>query len=78
MKTSFLFTAFLLTATLLSAQKPIEIKLWENGAPNQNGTNEAAILYVFPAKEANGLSIVACPGGAYAMLAMNHEDLSSG
>lgn len=75
MKTSFLFTAFLFIATLLSAQKPIGIKLWENGAPNQNGTNDAAILYVFPAKEANGLSIVACPGGAYAMLAMNHEGL---
>lgn len=74
MKT-FLFTGFLFLATLLSAQNPIEIKLWGNGAPNQNGTNEEAILYVFPAKEASGLSIVACPGGAYTMLAIGHEGL---
>ena len=74
MKT-FLLTAFLFMATLLSAQKPIEIKLWPNGAPNQNGGTEEAVLYVFPASNPNGLSIVACPGGAYAMLAMGHEGL---
>lgn len=35
--------------------------------------DSTAMLYYFPAKEPNGIGIIACPGGAYANHAMNHE-----
>ena len=34
---TFLFITALFMSTLLSAQKPVEIPLWPNGAPNTNG-----------------------------------------
>ena len=77
----------LFITTILSAQNPIEIKLWPNGAPNSNGIksnekqlNEGRIsdvteptLTIYPARVPNGLAIIACPGGGYVRLAMNHE-----
>lgn len=85
MKKSLLFLLFLLPAALF-AQKAIEIKLWPDGAPNDNGilqedltdpdyprNTREAILYVYPAEKGNGLSVVACPGGGYSILAMHHE-----
>lgn len=85
MKKSLLFLLFLLPAVLF-AQKAIEIKLWPDGAPNDNGilqedltdpdyprNTREAILYVYPAEKGNGLSVVACPGGGYSILAMHHE-----
>lgn len=82
-----LLMSLLVLSTALSAQKPIEIKLWAGGAPNSNGitTPEQELeknrisnvseptLTVYPAAKPNGLSIVACPGGGYARLAMDHE-----
>lgn len=69
------------------AQEPIVINLWPNGAPNSNGlTGEEEILEngrvanvtvptltIYPAQNPNGMAIIACPGGAYIRLAMNHE-----
>ncbi len=65
------------------------IKVWPNGAPNDNGMKEPeekydgvrvrkvseAELYVFlPEKEKNtGAAVVICPGGGYIMEAMDHE-----
>ena len=62
------------------------MKLWPDGAPNDNGilqedltdpdypkNTREAILYVYPAEKGNGLSVVACPGGGYSILAMHHE-----
>jgi len=82
-----LLMSLLTISTALSAQKPIEFKLWPNGAPNTNGitTSEQELeknrisnvseptLTVYPAARPNGLAIVACPGGGYARLAMDHE-----
>ena len=75
--------SLLFVSTLLAAQEPVKIKLWQNGAPNDNGMTsqvEKGPLYVaeptievYPAKESNGLAIVMCPGGGYSHLAMNHE-----
>ena len=31
-----LLLSFLFAATMLSAQKPVELPLWPNGAPNNN------------------------------------------
>ena len=79
----------LLMSGTLFAQQPIEMKVWPNGAPNDNGITEEkngdtdspsytkeAILYVYPAKKGNGMAIVACPGGGYSHLAMAHEGKS--
>lgn len=82
-----LLMSLLALSTALFAQKPIEFKLWPNGAPNSNGitTPEQELennrianvseptLTVYPAAEPNGLAIVACPDGGYIRLAMNHE-----
>lgn len=79
--------SLLALSTALSAQKPVELKVWPDGAPNSNGitTPEQELqdnrisnvseptLTVYPAAKPNGLSIVACPGGGYARLAMDHE-----
>lgn len=83
----FITMTLLMCATTLFAQKPIEIKLWPNGAPNSNGITTAEkqidasrvsdvtvpTLTIYPASKPNGLAIVACPGGGYARLATAHE-----
>lgn len=78
-----LFMGWLLLSSNLFAQKAIEIKVWPDGAPNTNEMTqqvkdgplyvEEPILTVYPAKNGNGMAIVACPGGAYWTLAMGHE-----
>ncbi len=74
-------------STMMYAQKPVVISLWENGAPNSNGLTAPEEdleggrvanvvdpnITVYPARNPNGMAIVACPGGGYARLAMNHE-----
>lgn len=74
-------------ASSLFAQKPIEIPLWANGAPNDNGITgkekklengrvgniNTPTLTVYLPAQSNGTAIVMCPGGGYARLAMNHE-----
>lgn len=74
---------FVLSQTWLHAQQPLELKLWPEGMPNDNGMTcqeENRVLYVaeptltvYPATEGNGMAIVACPGGGYGKLAMDHE-----
>lgn len=73
--------------TLLFAQKPIEIPLWRDGAPNSNGltgTEEdleggrvanvvTPSITVYPAAKSGSPAIIMCPGGGYARLAMSHE-----
>lgn len=78
-----LFTA----ACSLNAAKPVEIKVWPNGAPNEipynfseeysvnNNLVKEPVLIVFPAEKPNGLSVVMCPGGGYGHLAKFHEGL---
>ena len=68
---------------IIFAAEPVTIKLWPDGAPNTNGMTgqeEKGVLYVaeptivvYPAAKPNGLAIVACPGGGYSHLAMDHE-----
>ncbi len=83
MKRFYLLNLLLAFTTLLAAQEPIVIKLWPDKAPNSNGMTrqiENEQLYVaeptltvYPAKNGNGMAIVACPGGAYFTLATGHE-----
>ena len=78
MKKYLLFLAFCLSVFSLTAtaQQPIDIKLWPNGAPNDNGDAKdiASIRVYLPSeKTATGRAVVICPGGGYSHLAMNHE-----
>ena len=62
----------------MSAQKGKVLELWPQGAPTASvDLQDTARLHVFlpDAKKANGKAVVICPGGGYAMLAMNHEGL---
>jgi len=49
--------------------------LWSGGAPGAKGKDPADIpgVYIYPAKEPNGASVVVCPGGGYGGHAMDHE-----
>lgn len=82
----FFILSFLLVTTVLSAQKPIELPLWPNGAPNSNELNgeeqsgegwvsnvTEPFIKVFPAEKPNGMAIIMCPGGGYGGLAISHE-----
>lgn len=82
-----LFLSLLFATTMLSAQKPVELPLWPDGAPNSNelvgeeedlnGGRVAHVtrpsITIYPAAKPNGIAILMCPGGGYARLAMNHE-----
>lgn len=82
-----LLLSFLFVTTLLSAQKPFELLLWPDGAPNTNGLTGAQedlnggrvanvvnpSITVYRAANPNGMAVIMCPGGGYARLAMNHE-----
>lgn len=86
MKT-ILVTALLIMTTSLCAQKPIELPLWPNGAPNSNELKgdeqemdngrvsniKNPDITVYRAEDPNGMAVIMCPGGGYARLAMNHE-----
>lgn len=81
-----LITVLFLT-TMLFAQKPVELPLWPDGAPNTNGltgTQEDLkggrianvvnpSITVYHPEKPNGMAVIMCPGGGYARLAMNHE-----
>lgn len=87
MKKTIIGLAFAILTLTSCAQDSIVIKLWPNGAPASNGlTGEEQkqpggmvgnvtnpTLTVYRAKNANGMAIIACPGGGYVRLAMNHE-----
>ena len=79
--------SLLFFSATLFAQRPIEIKVWPNGAPNSNGITTAEkqidesrvsdvtvpTLTIYRAAKPNGMAIVACPGGGYVRLATAHE-----
>lgn len=82
-----ILSVMLALTTSVFAQKPIELPLWPNGAPNSNelkGEEQepeknrlsnvtSPTITVYPAKNGNGKAIIMCPGGGYARLAMDHE-----
>lgn len=89
MKTKYsLLVVFLLITVGMSAQNKT-LKVWPNGAPNDNGMKEPeekydgvrvrnvseAEMYVYlPEKDKNtGAAVVICPGGGYWIEAMDHE-----
>ncbi len=88
MKTVSLIFAMLIITTSVLAQD-FTLKVWPNGAPNDNGMKEPeekydgvrvrnvseAEMYVYlPEKSVNtGAAVVICPGGGYWIEAMDHE-----
>lgn len=70
-----LIVSLLLLATALAAgaQKREIIKLWPDGAPNDNGKRDVPTLTVYHPAQPNGIVIVVCPGGGYGHLALTHE-----
>jgi acetyl esterase/lipase len=88
MKLTGLFLFMLMISGMAGAQD-FTLKVWPNGAPDTNGITDPEVkfdgvrvrnvteaeMYVFlPSKENNsGCAVVICPGGGYAMEAMDHE-----
>lgn len=84
---TLLASALILSLTIMAQDKVL--KVWPNGAPNDNGMTEPeekydgvrvrnvseAEMYVYlPGKEKNtGAAVVICPGGGYMIEAMDHE-----
>lgn len=74
---------------MLLAQQRIEIPLWPDGTPNDNGltandengnadflnlvANDSASITVYKADRPNGIAIIMCPGGGYWGVALGHE-----
>lgn len=68
-------------------QQPITLPVWPEGTSESNGytndnpksTKERVInsakaeLFVYKAKNPNGIAIICCPGGGYSHLAMSYE-----
>lgn len=69
--------AALLLVLAAPPQIPPEVVLWPDGAPGAVGTEEAdtPAIFIYPAheKEQTGAAVVLCPGGGYAVHAMDHE-----
>jgi acetyl esterase/lipase len=79
----------IVAAVSLSAQEPIAIPIWPDGAPTESGLSgpeirhddalisnvSEAVMYVYPADPAKntGAALVICPGGGYVRLAIDHE-----
>ncbi|MCE4565280.1 alpha/beta hydrolase [Maribellus sp. CM-23] len=88
MRPILLFVMTMLICVSVDAQNEV-LKVWPNGAPNDNGMREPeekydgvrvrnvseAEMYVFlPEKEINtGAAVLICPGGGYSIEAMDHE-----
>lgn len=82
-----LFLPLLFITMMLSAQDSVELPLWPDGAPNTNGlTGEqeeleggrvanvtCPTLTVYRPAKPNGMAVIMCPGGGYALLATGHE-----
>ena len=57
-------------------QIPVEIPLWENGAPGALGDSDAdkpTLTIYRAARTPSGTGVVVAPGGGYGALAMDHE-----
>lgn len=73
---SFALLVVLLTVSVSAmAQRSFDVNLWAAKAPNKNGLQDTAYIKVYlpDAKRATGRAVVICPGGGYALLAMEHE-----
>lgn len=86
MRKLLLLLTLMLAYGSMSAQQTFDIDLWPKGLPNSNGIDKSqpfddskqnfkpSIRVFLPeASNANGMAIVALPGGGYSHLATGHE-----
>ena len=75
LKSFALLVVLLAVSVSAMAQRSFDVNLWAAKAPNKNGLQDTAYIKVFlpDAKRATGRAVVICPGGGYALLAMDHE-----
>lgn len=75
LKSFALLVVLLAVSVSAMAQRSFDVNLWAAKAPNKNGLQDTAYIKVFlpDAKRATGRAVVICPGGGYALLAMEHE-----
>lgn len=75
LKSIALLVVLLAASVSAMAQRSFDVNLWAAKAPNKNGLQDTAYIKVFlpDAKRATGRAVVICPGGGYALLAMEHE-----
>lgn len=75
LKSIALLVALFAVSVSAMAQRSFDVNLWAAKAPNKNGLQDTAYIKVFlpDAKRATGRAVVICPGGGYAILAMDHE-----
>ena len=75
LKSFALLVVLLAVSVSAMAQRSFDVNLWAAKAPNKNGLQVTAYIKVFlpDAKRATGRAVVICPGGGYALLAMDHE-----
>ncbi len=75
LKSIALLVALFAASLSAMAQRSFDVNLWAAKAPNKNGLQDTAYIKVFlpDAKRATGRAVVICPGGGYAILAMDHE-----
>src|SRR5574344_996097 len=72
---TLLVLGMMLVGAIASAQKPMDINLWQQGAPNSNGdsTDHANIRVFLPdAKKASGCAVAICTGMCSPSLAIAH------
>ncbi len=66
----------LLATTAISAAEPRTVLLWPDGAPLAAGQEDAdrpSLAIYAPSGKSSGAAVIVCPGGAYGMLAADHE-----
>lgn len=75
LKSIALLVALFAASLSAMAQRSFDVNLWAAKAPNKNGLQDTAYIKVYlpDAKRATGRAVVICPGGGYAILAMDHE-----
>ena len=75
LKSFALLVVLLAVSVSAMAQRSFDVNLWTAKAPNKNGLQDTAYIKVYlpDAKRATGRAVVICPGGGYAILAMDHE-----
>lgn len=75
LKSFALLVVLLAVSVSAMAQRSFDVNLWAAKAPNKNGLQDTAYIKVYlpDAKRATGRAVVICPGGGYAILAMEHE-----
>ena len=75
LKSFALLVVLLAVSVSAMAQRSFDVNLWAAKAPNKNGLQDTAYMKVYlpDAKRATGRAVVICPGGGYAILAMEHE-----